>query len=233
MSADADPGQGLASSRRIGVLISGRGSNLQAILDAVAEGALDATVALVISNVANAAGLERARAAGVATLVVDHRDFPTRAAFDAALVAALRAHDVHLVCLAGFMRLLGPTFIDAFPNAVLNIHPALLPAFPGLHAQRQALRHGAKVSGATVHLVNAELDAGPIVLQSAVPVREDDTEDSLAARILIEEHRIYPAAIAIVLRGRWRIEGRRFVIDALDVTPRQAGPDWLSRQIAR
>jgi phosphoribosylglycinamide formyltransferase-1 len=201
------------AGRRLGVLISGRGSNLQAIIDAVAAGELDATLALVISNVAGAAGLERARSAGVPTLVVDHRDFPTRAAFDGALVAALRAHDVALVCLAGFMRLLGPTFIDAFPRAILNIHPSLLPAFPGLHAQRQALRHGVKVSGATVHLVDAELDAGPIVLQATVPVRDDDTEESLAARILVEEHRIYPKAVARVLGGAWRIDGRRFIVE--------------------
>jgi phosphoribosylglycinamide formyltransferase-1 len=221
MSSDPSP----AWRRRLGVLISGRGSNLQAILDAVAAGSLDATVALVVSNVADAVGLDRARAASVPTLVIDHRDFPTRAAFDAALAAALRAHDVELVCLAGFMRLLGPAFIAAFPNAILNIHPSLLPAFPGLHAQRQALRHGAKVSGATVHLVDAELDAGPIVLQSAVPVREDDTEETLSARILVEEHRLYPAAIALAL-GPWRLEGRRFV-------PEGAPPDSGSHTTTR
>lgn len=196
---------------RLGVLISGRGSNLQAILDAVADGRLDASVALVISNVSGAAGLARAKAAGAPTLVIDHREFPTRAAFDGALVAALRAHAVDLVCLAGFMRLLSPGFVEAFPQAILNIHPSLLPAFPGLHAQRQALHHGVKVTGATVHLVDAHLDAGPIVLQAAVPVRDDDTEETLAARILVEEHRLYPEAIGEVLRPGWVLEGRRFI----------------------
>lgn len=196
---------------RLGVLISGRGSNLQAILDAIADRRLDASVAVVVSNVAGAAGLERARAAGVPTLVLDHREFPTRGAFDGALVAALRAHAVDLVCLAGFMRLLSPGFVEAFPRAILNIHPSLLPAFPGLHAQRQALCHGVKVTGATVHLVDAQLDAGPIIRQVAVPVHDDDTEDTLAARILVEEHRLYPLAIGDVLRQGWRIEGRRFI----------------------
>jgi phosphoribosylglycinamide formyltransferase-1 len=196
---------------RLGVLISGRGSNLQAIIDAIAERRLEASIAVVISNEPGAAGLQRAVRAGVPTLVVDHREFPTRAAFDAALVAALRAHAVDLVCLAGFMRLLSPTFVDAFPRAILNVHPSLLPAFPGLHAQRQALGHGVKVSGATVHLVDRDLDAGPIVRQAAVPVRDEDTEDTLAARILVEEHRLYPLAIGDVLRPGWRIEGRRFI----------------------
>jgi len=198
-------------NRRIGVLISGRGSNLQAIIDAVADGRLDATIAVVVSNRASAAGLVRARDAGIETLVLDHKAYAVRADYDRALASELRARGVSLVCLAGFMRLLGPDFIAAFPNAILNIHPSLLPSFAGLHAQRQALEHGVKVSGATVHVVNAELDAGPIVLQSAVPVRDDDTEDTLAARILVEEHQIYPEAIGIVLDGRWRLEGRRFL----------------------
>lgn len=198
-------------NRRIGVLISGRGSNLQAIIDAVADGRLDATIAVVISNRASAAGLVRAQDAGIETLVLDHKAYAARADYDRVLASELRARGVSLVCLAGFMRLLGPDFIAAFPNAILNIHPSLLPSFAGLHAQRQALEHGVKVSGATVHVVNAELDAGPIVLQSAVPVRDDDTEDTLAARILVEEHQIYPEAIAIVLDGRWRLDGRRFL----------------------
>jgi len=200
-----------APSRRLGVLISGRGSNLQAIIDAIRDGRLSATIAVVISNRAEAAGLLRARDAGIETLVMDHRAYPSREDYDRSLARELRNRDVGLVCLAGFMRLLSAEFIAAYPNAVLNIHPALLPAFPGLHAQRQALAHGVKVSGATVHLVDAELDAGPIVLQAAVPVRDDDTEETLAARILVEEHRLYPAAIQVVLDGAWRIDGRRFV----------------------
>jgi phosphoribosylglycinamide formyltransferase-1 len=201
-------------SRILGVLISGRGSNLQAIIDAIADRRLDATIAVVISNRADAAGLERARAAGVETLVIDHRDkarYPTREDYDRAVVAELKARGVGLVCLAGFMRLLSAEFVRAFPNAILNIHPALLPAFPGLDAQRQAWEHGVKVSGATVHLVTEDLDAGPIVLQHTVPVGDDDTAETLAARILAEEHRLYPEAIRVVLEGSWRLDGRRFV----------------------
>jgi phosphoribosylglycinamide formyltransferase-1 len=198
-------------NRVIGVLISGRGSNLQAIIDAIAAGGLNARIGIVISNRAGAQGLERARGAGIETLVIDHRAFPSREAFDRAVVGELKRREVDLVCLAGFMRLLSPAFVDAFPNAILNIHPALLPAFPGLDAQHQAWQHGVKISGATVHLVTTELDAGPIVVQAAVPVRDDDTPETLAARILVEEHRIYAEAIGIVLDGRWRIEGRRFV----------------------
>lgn len=199
-----------AVNRRLGVLISGRGSNLQAIIDAVRDGRLDATIAVVISNRRDARGLERARAAGIETVVLSHKDYPSREAFDAAIVDALRRRDVGLVCLAGFMRLLGRTFVSAFPNAILNVHPSLLPAFVGLDAQRQAWEHGVKVSGATVHIVTPELDAGPIIRQAAVPVADGDTPDSLAARILVEEHRIYPEAIQAVLDGGWRIEGRRF-----------------------
>ena len=197
--------------RAIGVLISGRGSNLQALIDAIDEGRLPARIAIVISNRADAGGLDRARAAGIETLVVDHRTFPTRDAFDRVLANELRSRQVSLVCLAGFMRLVGALLLDAFPNAILNVHPSLLPAFPGVESQRQALDYGVKVAGATVHLVTAELDGGPIVLQSAVPVRDDDTAETLAARILIEEHRIYPEAAGIVLGGGWTIEGRRFV----------------------
>lgn len=195
----------------IAVLISGRGSNLQALIDAIAERRLDGEIAVVISNKAQAPGLERARAAGIQTLVLDHRAFPSRDAFDTAIARELRARGVRLVCLAGFMRLIGAPLLDAFPNAILNVHPSLLPAFPGVDAQRQAFEHGVKISGATVHLVTGELDGGPIVLQSAVPVRDDDTPDILSARILIEEHRIYPEAVRIILDGGWRIEGRRFV----------------------
>ncbi len=198
-------------NRNLGVLISGRGSNLQAIIDAIAAGRLDARVALVISNRPDAYGLERAAAAGIETRVRNHKDYPTRESFEQQLVDDLRARDVGLVCLAGFMRLLSPTFVSAFPNAILNIHPALLPSFPGLHGARQAVEHGVKVSGATVHFVNAELDAGPIVIQAAVQVLDDDTEETLAKRILVEEHRIYPAAIQIVLDGTHQLVDRRFV----------------------
>lgn len=198
-------------NRRLGVLISGRGSNLQAIVDAIREGRLDAEIAVVISNRAEAAGLDRAREAGIETLYISHRAFPARDDFDRALVDALRARDVGLVCLAGFMRLLGGPMLEAFPNAILNIHPSLLPAFPGVDAQRHALEHGVKVTGVTVHLVTAELDGGPIVLQRSVRVLDDDTADSLSARILVEEHRAYPAAIKAVLDGQWRVERRRFL----------------------
>ena len=200
-----------AATRRLGVLISGRGSNLQAIIDAIADGRLDATIAVVIANEADAGGLERARRAGIETLTLSHRGWPSRADYDRALVTELRARDVRLICLAGFMRKLGPPVTDAFPNAVLNIHPSLLPSFPGLHPQRQALEHGVKTSGATVHFVTADLDDGPIIVQRAVPVLDGDTEETLAARILVEEHRAYPEAIALVLDGGWTIEGRRVI----------------------
>ena len=198
-------------NRRIGVLISGRGSNLQAIVDAIRERRLDAEIAIVISNRAEAAGLDRAREAGIETLYISHRAFPVRDDFDRALVDALRARDVSLVCLAGFMRLVGGPMLAAFPNAILNIHPSLLPAFPGVDAQRQALGYGVKVTGVTVHLVTPELDGGPIILQRSVPVLDDDTVDSLSARILVEEHRAYPEAIKAVLDGRWHLKGRRFL----------------------
>ena len=198
-------------SRRLGVLVSGRGSNLQALIDAIGNGRLDATIAVVISNVAGAGGLDRARNAGLETAVLDHRGWPSREDYDRALVEELRAHDVDVVCLAGFMRQIGAPFIQAFPGAIVNIHPSLLPSFPGLHAQRQALAHGVKVSGVTVHLVTAELDAGPIILQRAVPVLENDTEETLAARILAEEHVAYPEAVQRVLDGRWIVDGRRFL----------------------
>jgi phosphoribosylglycinamide formyltransferase-1 len=195
----------------LGVLISGRGSNLQSIIDAIAVGRLDATLAVVISNRPDVPGLQRARDAGIDTRLLRTRDLPDRDAYDAALAALLRDARVDLVCLAGFMRLVGPQMLAAFPDRILNVHPSLLPAFPGLDAQRQALAHGVRVSGATVHLVTSELDGGPIVIQSAVPVLDDDTVDTLSARILIEEHRVYPEAIQLVLDGGWSIEGRRFV----------------------
>jgi phosphoribosylglycinamide formyltransferase-1 len=198
-------------NRRIGVLISGRGSNLQSIIDAIARGEIDATIALVISNRADAAGLMRAREVGIEAICLSTREYASRDAYDRAIADLLRARDVGLVCLAGFMRLVGVPLLEAFPNRILNIHPSLLPAFPGLDAQRQALEHGVRVSGATVHLVTADLDGGPIVLQSAVPVLDDDTPESLSARILVEEHRLYPEAIRIVLDGGWRLAGRRFI----------------------
>ena len=200
----------------LGVLISGRGSNLQAIIDAIADGRLDARIGLVVSNRADAQGLERATRAGIETLVLSHRTFPDRESFDQAVVDALKARGVTLVCLAGFMRLLSARFIDAFPNAILNVHPSLLPAFPGVDAQHQAVAYGVKVAGCTVHLVTPELDAGPIVLQATVPVEDDDTGESLAARILVQEHRIYPEAIRRVLSGAWTVTGRQFV----PLTPR-------------
>lgn len=184
---------------RLGVLISGRGSNLKAIIDAIADGRLDATIAVVISNRADAPGLEHARRAGIETLVLSHKAFATREEFDHAMVKELTARGVALVCLAGFMRLLSPVFVAAFPDRILNIHPSLLPNYPGLHPQQQALDAGAVVSGATVHIVNTDLDAGPIVLQREVPVLPGDTADILAARILAVEHRLYPDAIRLVL----------------------------------
>ncbi len=198
--------------RLIGALISGRGSNLQALIDAQQRGELGGEIAVVVSNVETAAGLERARRAGIPVVVRDHRG-REREDFDAELVRALRDHGVELVCLAGFMRLLSPVFIRAFAGRVLNVHPALLPAFPGLDAQRQALEHGVKVSGATVHLVDEGLDSGPIVAQEAVPVRSDDTAETLAARILEAEHRIYPRAVRLLLEGRCRVEGRRVIVE--------------------
>lgn len=198
-------------NRRLGVLISGRGSNLQALIDAIADGRLEATIAVVISNRADAGGLDRARQAGIETLHIDPRAFGTRDEHDRAVARELQARSVGLVCLAGYMRLVGGPLLEAFPNAILNIHPSLLPSFPGVDAQRQAVDHGAKVSGVTVHLVTAELDGGPIVLQRTVPVLDEDTADALAARILAEEHRVYPEAVKVILEGGWRIDGRRFV----------------------
>jgi len=199
------------SRHRLGVLISGRGSNLQAIIDAIADRRLDAAISIVVSNRSDAPGLARARDAGIEALCLDPRAYQDRDAFDRALVDLLRARDVALVCLAGFMRLAGRPLLDAFPNRILNVHPSLLPAFPGLDAQRQALDHGVRISGATVHLVTSDLDAGPIVLQTAVPVLDTDTVETLSARILVEEHRLYPEAIRVVLSEEWRLEGRRFI----------------------
>ena len=198
--------------KKVGVLLSGRGSNLQALVDAARRGDLGGEIAVVVSNVEGALGLERARQAGIPAVFRDHRG-KKREAFDAEIVDILRAHHVDLVCLAGFMRLLSPAFVRAFPGRILNIHPALLPAFPGLEAQRQAFEHGVKVSGATVHLVDEGLDSGPIVVQEAVRVLSSDTPESLAARILEIEHRLYPRAVRLLLEGRCRVEGRRMIVE--------------------
>ncbi len=194
---------------RIGVLASGSGSNLQAILDACASGAIPAQVAAVICNVPGAKALARAEKAGVPAVLLAHAQFPSRDAYDAELVALLRRHQVELVCLAGFMRLITPVLLSAFQNKILNIHPSLLPSFPGLHAVRKTLAAGARVSGCTVHVVDEGTDTGPIVIQAAVPVLDGDTEETLAARILVQEHRIYPRAISLWAQGRVALDGRR------------------------
>jgi phosphoribosylglycinamide formyltransferase-1 len=196
--------------KRLAILLSGRGSNFEAIADSVAAGRLAAEIALVVSNRPGAPGIERARQRGLKTLVLPSKGLE-REEYDRQVVAALQAERVDLVCLAGYMRLLSPYFVRAFPNAILNIHPSLLPAFPGLEGQRQALEHGVKITGCTVHFVDEQLDHGAIVRQTAVAVRDDDTVETLAARILAEEHRIYSEAIGVVLSGRWRIEGRRVI----------------------
>lgn len=192
----------------LGVLLSGGGTNLQAIIDAIGRGELPARIRLVISNRPDAYGLVRARNHKLPTAVVPHADFPSREAFDRRMVELLKQHGVELVVLAGFMRLLSSAFVRAFPQRILNIHPALLPAFPGLHAQRRAIEHGVRISGATVHLVDEEMDHGPIIMQAAVPVYADDTEARLRTRILDQEHRIYPAAIKLFADGRVQVDGR-------------------------
>jgi phosphoribosylglycinamide formyltransferase-1 len=199
--------------KRVGVLISGRGSNLQALIDAQRAGTLGGAIAVVISNVDGVPGLDRARAAGIPALVCPHQG-RSREDHDRALVGLLRAHGVDLVCLAGYMRLLSREFLEAFPGRILNVHPSLLPAFPGRDAQRQAWEHGVKVSGATVHMVEEGLDSGPILAQEAVSVAEDDTVERLSARILEAEHRIYPRAVRLVLEGRYEWEGRRLRLHA-------------------
>jgi phosphoribosylglycinamide formyltransferase-1 len=197
----------------LGVLASGRGSNLQAILDACARPEFPARVAVVISDRERAPALERARAAGVEALWLNPKDFGDRAAYDAALVRELAARGVGLVCQAGWMRILSPVYIRAFHGRAMNIHPSLLPAFPGMHAQRQALEHGVTLAGATVHFTDEGVDTGPIIVQAAVPVEPGDTEETLAARILTVEHRIYPEAIRLFAEGRLRIEGRKVVVN--------------------
>jgi phosphoribosylglycinamide formyltransferase-1 len=186
----------------LGVLVSGSGTNLQAVIDAVASGRLRATIGVVLSNVATAKGLDRARAAGIPTAVVDHKAHASRETFDAAVVEVLRAHGVSCVVLAGFMRLVTPVLLSAFPDRVVNIHPALLPAFPGVHAQAQALRYGVRASGCTVHLVDVGMDTGPVLAQAAVPVLDDDTEETLTARILVKEHELLPAVLQWIADDR-------------------------------
>jgi phosphoribosylglycinamide formyltransferase-1 len=193
------------------VLLSGRGSNFEALADSVAAGRIPgAEIAVVVSNREGAPGIERARARGIAARVIPSKGLE-REAYDRQVVAVLHEHKVDLVCLAGYMRLLSPFFVAAFPNRILNIHPSLLPSFPGLESQRQALEYGVKFAGCTVHFVDENLDAGPIVLQATVPVRDDDTEETLSSRILAEEHRIYTEAVRIVLEGKYKIVGRRVI----------------------
>jgi phosphoribosylglycinamide formyltransferase-1 len=199
----------------IGVLISGSGTNLQAMIDAIEAKELDAKIQLVLSNRADAYGLVRAKKHGIPIEVLDHKRFSSREDFDQAVVDILRARGVELVVLAGFMRLLSPVFVRAYSNRIMNIHPALLPAFPGLHVQKKAVEHGVRFSGCTVHFVNEECDEGPIIIQAVVPVFPEDTEESLASRILEQEHRIYPRAIQLYSEGRLRIEGRRVFVDGL------------------
>jgi phosphoribosylglycinamide formyltransferase-1 len=197
---------------RLGVLISGSGTNLQAIIDRSERGELHAEVVCVISNRADAFGLERARKHGIAAIHIDHKSFSGRSEYDAALVKTLQELNVDLVILAGFMRIVTPVLLDAFPNRVMNIHPALLPAFPGLDAQKQALEYGAKLSGCTVHFVDAGTDTGPIILQAAVPILEGDSVESLSERIHHEEHELYPAAVQLFAEGRLKVAGRRVII---------------------
>jgi len=197
----------------VGVLVSGRGSNLQALLEACAAPDFPARVAVVISDREHAPALQRARAAGVEAVWINPKDFVTRESFDLTLVRELEKRQVGLVCHAGFMRILSAAYVQAFAGRALNIHPSLLPAFPGLHAQRHALEHGAKVAGCTVHFVDEAVDAGPIVLQAAVPVEPHDTEETLSVRILKEEHRLYPAAVRLFAEGRLQIVGRRVIVN--------------------
>ena len=200
---------GVKRRRKVAVLASGRGSNLAALIEAAADPAYPAEIALVLVNVKGAAALDRAEAAGLPTRLIEHRSFPDRASFDAALDAALREGGIELVCLAGFMRLLTPAFVEAWRDRMINIHPSLLPAFPGLDTHARALQAGVKIAGCTVHFVRHETDSGPIIAQAAVPVMRDDTPDSLAARVLEAEHRLYPLALKLVAEGRVRVVEER------------------------
>ena len=209
-----DTAMGDGGTLQVGVLISGRGSNMVSIAEACASEDFPAEVCVVISNNPKAAGLEKAASMGIATAVVDHHGFETKADFELAVQEALEEHGVELVCLAGFMRVLSPDFCETFEGRLLNIHPALLPSFPGLNVQQAAIDYGVKFSGCTVHFVTAEVDAGPIVLQAVVPIEQDDTEDTLAARILEQEHVIYPEAVRLYGERRIELEGRRVLISA-------------------
>ena len=206
---------------KLGVLISGEGTNLQAIIDAVVRGELRADIRLVISNKAKAPGSERARRAGIPVQFIDHREFKSREDFDRELVAALKAHEVELVACAGFMRLLSPVMLRAFPNRIMNIHPALCPAFPGVDAQGSAFNYGVKFSGCTVFFVAEGIDNGPIIAQAVVPVMESDDEQSLTARVRAAEHRIYPHALRLFQEGRLRIQGRRVLVDGVPIPDEQ------------
>jgi len=203
----------MSARRKVGVLVSGRGSNLQALIDASADPAFPAEIALVISNVAGAYALERAAKAGIATLVIPHKGFPSREAFDAEMDRHLRAAGIEFVCLAGFMRLLSAGFVEGWRGRMINIHPALLPSFKGLDTHARAIAAGVKLHGCTVHLVTPDLDDGPILVQAAVPVLSKDDADTLAARVLEQEHRIYPLALKLLAEGRVRLEGNRALID--------------------
>jgi phosphoribosylglycinamide formyltransferase 1 len=205
----------MARETSLGVLISGNGTNLQSIIDAIEDRRLDARIELVLSNNAEAQGLSRAKKHNIRTEVVDHKAFASREAYDQKMIELLQSYGVELVVLAGFMRLLSPLFVKTFSNRIMNIHPALLPAFPGLGVQKKALEHGVRFSGCTVHFVNDQCDEGPIIMQAAVPVFADDTEETLASRILKLEHRIYPRAIQLFSEGRLHIVGRRVLVDDL------------------
>ena len=203
----------MSNKLRIGAIASGGGTNLQAIIDCCSNDSIDAEIVLVISNNPDAGALDRARKAGIPTVCIDHRLYQEREAFDQEIVKALQEAAVDTIVLAGFMRIVTDTILNAFPQRVLNIHPALLPAFPGLHVQRKAIEYGARFTGCTVHFVDSGVDTGPIIAQAVVPIHDDDTEESLSARILVEEHRLYPHAIQLLAEGRLKVVGRRVKID--------------------
>lgn len=207
---------------KIGVLVSGSGSNLQSIIDCIVAGKLDAEISVTISNKPDAYALERCKKHGIPTVVIRHQDFPTRETFDRRMIDILKEHAVDLVVMAGFMRVLTPVFLNAFPMKIMNIHPALLPAFPGTHVQQQALDHGVRFSGCTVHFADEGVDTGPVIIQAVVPVLALDTADTLAARILKEEHRIYPQAIQLYAEGRLTVSGRKVIIKECPVMPESA-----------